>query len=42
MTKVKNAEGLEPLPHARIGPIMGLIKVIQVPLVKPTIGVVAL
>ncbi|MBZ5553111.1 MAG: AAA-associated domain-containing protein [Acidobacteriia bacterium] len=29
MTKVKNAEGLEPLPHARIGPIMGLIKVIQ-------------
>jgi NitT/TauT family transport system ATP-binding protein len=29
MTKLKNAQGLEPLPHARIGPIMGLIKVIR-------------
>ena len=29
MVKAKNARGLEPLPHARIGPIMGLIKVVQ-------------
>ncbi len=29
MTKAKKAEPLEPLPHARIGPIMGLIEVIR-------------
>lgn len=28
-TKQKKAEPLEPLPHARIGPIMGLLEVIQ-------------